>query len=139
MRLHWSGSEVLHLDSITNGENVGIAGAHVLVNADASTFADLEPGCLGQRRVRPHAERKDHDVGWILLAGLRLHLERAALQLSESGYAIVERQVHAVAFQVPFDQVGHLPVEWARAPDRASRRGSRRSRHGPGSPPFPDR
>jgi len=47
------------------------ARAHVLVHTDSATFADFESGRLGQRRVRPHADREDRDVRRVGLAGLR--------------------------------------------------------------------
>ena len=131
-----SGPEVLHLDRIADGEDVRIAGAHVLVDADAAAFADLEPGRLGQRRVGPHAEREDHDVGRILLAGLGLHLERAAVQLRESGHPVVERQLHAMLRQMPFDEVRHLAVHGGE--DLIEHLDERHveADDGPGSPPF---
>ena len=69
------------------------------------------PAVLASVGVRPHAEREDHDVGRIRLAGLRLHLERAAVQLLESGHAVVERQVDAMPLQMLLDEAGELPVE----------------------------
>ena len=47
----------------------------------------------------------------IRLAGFRLHLERAAVQLRESGDAVIERQVNAMPCQMALDEVGDLPVE----------------------------
>ena len=75
-------AEVLDLDGIADGEDIRVAGAHMLIHADAPAFADLESGRLGQRRVGTNAEREDHDVGRILFARLGLHLERAAVQLA---------------------------------------------------------
>ena len=49
----------------------------------------------------------------IRLAGLRLHLERAAVQLRESGHAVVERELDAVRCHVALDEIGDLPVERA--------------------------
>ncbi len=107
-----SGPEILDLDGVADGEDIRVAGAHVLIHADAAAFTDSEAGRLGQRRVRPHAECEDDDVGRILFAGLRLHLERGAVHLCESGHAVIERQVHAVSSQMAFDEVGHLAVHW---------------------------
>ena len=106
-----AGHEILDLDGIADGEDVRVARAHLVVDADAAAFADREAGRLGQRRVGPHAEREDHDVGRIRLAGLRLHLERAAVELLESGHAVAERQLHAMPLQVPLDEAGELRVE----------------------------
>ena len=39
-----------------------------------------------------------------VLAGDRLHLERAAFQLRESGHAVVERQFDAMPSHVPLDK-----------------------------------
>ena len=36
-----------------------IARAHLIIDANTAAFADLEPGRLGQRGVRSHAERED--------------------------------------------------------------------------------
>ena len=131
-----AGDEVLDLDGIADGEDVGVAGAHVLVNADAAALADFEAGRLGQRRVRPHAEREDHDVGRIRLAGLGLYLERAAVELLESGHAVIERQVARRALSDDLRRGGRSRGPAGRGPDRASRRESRRSRDGRGSRPF---
>ena len=81
IRLHSLGDEVLDLDGVADREDVRVGGAHVIVDADPAAVADLEPGRLGQRGVRPHADRENHDVGRIRLAGRRLHLDRTALQL----------------------------------------------------------
>ena len=51
-----AGAEVLDLDGVADGEDVGIAGAHVLVNANASALADFKAGGLCQLRFR--AERR---------------------------------------------------------------------------------
>ena len=69
------------------------------------------PADLGERRVGTHAEREDHDVRRILLAGLRLHFDRAAFQLLESGDAVVERQAHAMPLHVLLDQARELAIE----------------------------
>ena len=38
-----AGDEVLDLDGVADGEDVGVARAHLLVDADAAALADLEP------------------------------------------------------------------------------------------------
>ena len=78
-RLHSPVTKSLTSIGVADGEDVRVARAHLVVDADAAALADLEPGRLGQRSVRAHAEREDHDVGRIDLAGFREHFERAVL------------------------------------------------------------
>ncbi len=106
-----AGHKVLDLDSVADGEDIRIARAHLVVNADASAFADVEPRRLRQRSIRPHAQSEDHDVGQIRPAGLGLHLQRAALQLLECGDAVAKRQLYAMASQMTLDEAGDLAVE----------------------------
>ena len=79
IRLHSPVTKSLHLDGVADGEDVGVAGAHLLVDADPAELADLDPGHLRKRGIGPHAEREDHEVGRIALAGLRRHGERVVL------------------------------------------------------------
>ena len=57
-----AGDEILDFDRVAHGEDIRVAGAHLLVDADAAALADLDAGHLRQRRLRPHADRQDHDV-----------------------------------------------------------------------------
>ena len=106
-----SGPEVLDFDGIADGEDVRVARAHVLVHADAAAFADREAGRFGQRRVRPHADREDHDVRREGFAGARLDLDRAAFQLLESDHAVVGDNLHAMPFDMALDKARDLRVQ----------------------------
>ena len=44
---------------------------------------------------------------------IRLHLERAAVQLREFSHSILERQVHAMLGQVTLNKVRNLWVYWS--------------------------
>ena len=123
-----AGHEILDLDGIADGEDVRVARAHVLVDADAAAFADLEAGRLGQRRVRPHADGEDHDVRRIRLAGPRLDLDRAAVQLLESDHAVIGDNLHAMPSSYGPGRGTRSPGPAGPGPDRASGRGSRRTR-----------
>ena len=58
----FAGDEILDFDRVADGENVRVARAHLFVDADPSALADLDPGHLRQRGLRPHADGEDHDV-----------------------------------------------------------------------------
>ena len=55
-------NEILHLDGVADRQNVGVAGAHVIIHEDAATLADFEARRLGQGGVRPHADGENHEV-----------------------------------------------------------------------------
>ena len=46
------------LGAFADREDVGIGGAHAAIDEDAAV--DVEPGLLGERRVRPDAGGHDH-------------------------------------------------------------------------------
>ena len=114
------GSEVLDLDGIADGEDVRVARAHVLVHADAAAFADREAGCLGQRGVRLHADREDHDVRREGLAGAGLDLDGASVQLLESDHAVIGDNLHAMPFYMALDEDTRSPGPAGTGRDRAS-------------------
>ncbi len=118
----FTGDGVLHLDRIAHGEDVGIGRAHLIVDANAAAFADLQAGRAREVGVGTHAEREDHDVGRIHLPGLRAHVQRAFVALLERGHAVVELDAHAVPNEVIFHQAAPCPCRAAPAPGRPSRR-----------------
>ncbi len=107
----FAGHEILDLDDIADGENVRVAGPHLLVDADPATLTDLEAGRLGQRGIRADPEGNDHDVGGVSLAGFRLHLECAVRCLLEAGHAVIECQPDAMPLDVVLDDARHLRIE----------------------------
>ena len=111
MSVHWPVTKSFDLDRVTDGEDVRVARAHVLVDADASALAELEPGRFGERRLRPHADREHHDVRRVGLPGAREDLERAVRGLAESGDAVIELELDAVLDHVALDEARHLGVE----------------------------
>jgi hypothetical protein len=54
-----TGDDVLDLDCVPGGEDVGVARAHLLVDADAAELSDLDAGHARERGVGTHAERED--------------------------------------------------------------------------------
>ena len=111
IRLHSPVTKSLHLDGVADGEDVGVARAHLLVDPDPATLADLDPGHRRERGVRADAEREDHEVGRIALAGLRRHGQRLVLGLLEPGDAVVEHDVDAVELEEVRDEPPVLPIE----------------------------
>ena len=105
-----AGDPVPHLDGVAHREDVGDAGAHLVVDDDAAALADRQPRGPGQPDLRPDADAHDHDVGRDRLAGLGEHLERRARALAEAGHVLAQRQPDAVARHVELDVVGHLRV-----------------------------
>ena len=94
-----TGDEIPDLDGVADREDVRVAGAHLLVDADPAELPDLDPGHPRQSGVRSHTEREDHDVGWIVLAGLCRHRQRIVSGLLEAGDAVAQRDVHAVLLE----------------------------------------
>ena len=106
-----AGYEVPDLDGIADGEDVRVARAHVLVDADPSELADLDPGHGRKGSIGSHAEREYHEVCWVPVAGLRHHPERVVLGLLESGDAVIEDDVNTVELEVVLDDAPVLPIE----------------------------
>ena len=107
----FTGDGVIHLDRIAHGEDVGIGRAHLVVDANAAAFADLQAGRAREVGVGTHPEREDHDVGRIHLPGLRAHAQRAFTALFERGHAVVELNANAVPNEVIFHRPRHVLVE----------------------------
>ena len=108
-----AGDEVLHLDRVAHREDIGLTGAHLLVDPDAAALAERQPGRLRQRGVRTHAKGEDHDVGGMDLARLRLDIDRSAGRRLETGHAVAELQAHAVALHEALDDARHVDVQRA--------------------------
>jgi hypothetical protein len=85
----------------------------VLVDAESAALADLQSGRLGQRRVRPHADRENHEVGRVHLPRSRLYFDRTTLQLGEARRRVVEDDIDAVLLHVFLDEAGDFMVQWA--------------------------
>ena len=58
-----AGHAVHLLHGVADGEDVRVAGAHLVVDADAAELADLDAGHLRERGLGLHADAEDHDVG----------------------------------------------------------------------------
>ena len=106
-----AGDEILDLDSVADGEDILVARAHVLVDADSSAFAYLEPGRLRERGLRAHADPEDHDVRGMRLAGIRQDLERTVSRLLETGHSVTESEADTVLFHVALDEARGLGIE----------------------------
>jgi hypothetical protein len=102
---------ILHFDRVTDGEDVGVAGPHPLVHTDPAALADREPSRLRQRGVRTHAEREDHHIGRMDLAGFRMDGDRAARVLLERGDAVPECQMDAVPREMRLHHPGILRID----------------------------
>ena len=100
----FSRDEILDLDGVAHGEDIRIAGAHPVVDADAAARADFKPGRLGQHGVRA-ARRWRGSRGrrrWALPDAVS-YLECVAAGGLERGHAIVQRQLDAVLLKVGLD------------------------------------
>ena len=101
----------LHLDGVADREDVRVAGAHLLVDADPAELPDFDPGHPRQRGIRSHAEREDHDVRRIALARLRRHGQGVVVGLLEAGDAVAQRDVHTMLLEEVADEPPVLRVE----------------------------
>ena len=109
-RPHSPVTGVLDLDRVADGEDVGLAGAHLIVDADAAARADREAAVLASATSgRTPSARIDH-VGRIHRARLRQHLQRAVLARLEAGDAVVQHQPQAVALQVGLRRCAPSPA-----------------------------
>ncbi len=106
-----AGDVVLDFHGVADGEDVRVAGAHLLVDTDAAPLTDLQPGRLGERGLRTHADGQYHDVRGIPLARLGKDLEGAGGGLLEGGHGVVESEMDVVLFQMALDEAGTLRVE----------------------------
>ena len=106
-----AGDEVLHFDGITDGENIGITGVHLIIHADAAALPDFQSGYFRQSGIGTNAQGENHNVGRVGFSGLGLDIDLSSRCLLESRYAVVERQMHAVPLQVGFDHMCVFGVE----------------------------
>ena len=63
-----AGHEIPDLDRVADREDLGVRRAHVLINADPATLADLDPGHLRQSGLWTHPDCEDHDIRRMRLA-----------------------------------------------------------------------
>jgi hypothetical protein len=68
-------------DRVADGENVRVARAHVLVDAEASALDELEPGRLGERRL----SSSTHATSGAAVVDLAIFLFSSALTLCRRG------------------------------------------------------
>ncbi len=106
----FAGDEILDLDGISNGENVRIAGAHPIVDADPAALADLKPGCFGKRRIRANAKGENDKVSPVGLAGFRSHIDGAVFSFLERGNPVAKGEPDAVAFKMILHEPGEFLV-----------------------------
>ena len=67
-----AGDEIFDFDGITDGKDIGIAGAHLVIDANAAAFTECQSGHFCQGGVGAHAEGEDDDISRIGGAGLGL-------------------------------------------------------------------
>ena len=105
-----AGHEVPDLHGVADGEDVGVAGVHLVVHENAAPTADREPGAPREGGLRAHADTEHHDVRGDDGAGLGEHLERGARGLPEPDHVVVQHDADAVALDVPLDVARHLGI-----------------------------
>ena len=106
-----TGDKILHFHGISDGEDIRVAGPHLLVNADAAAFPDLESGLARKFGVRSHANTKNDDVRRERLAGLGDDIQRVGFRLPELGRPVVENHLHSVPFEMSLDYARHILVD----------------------------
>ena len=94
------------LDGVADGVHVGVAGAAGVVDGDAATGPDREPGHLGQAGVGAHADRADHE-----LPGDLAPVGQADTPLGHLGDGDAGLDPHAVLDELGLDEDRHLGVE----------------------------
>jgi len=105
--------EIPDFDRVAGGEDVRLAGAHLLIGADSAKLPDFEPGLFRQRRVGAHTDGEHHDICRVHRTRLGMDFQRAVGRLSELGGAVIQHEVDAMVFQVTFDDARHLLVQRA--------------------------
>jgi hypothetical protein len=143
------------LDALADGEDVGIAGAHVV--ADQNAAVDVEAGAASELDVGPDADGDDHEIGGYFAAvrqadafrpfgaknllGLALREEsdaalveialqqlaggRIELTLHECRHQVHDRDRHAAPLQPP----GRFEAEQSAADDHGTPWGRRGDDH----------
>ncbi len=105
-----AGHEVPNLDRVADGEDVGVAGAHLIIDPEPAELADLDASGASKGRVGSHAEREDHQVGSMALARLRRHGEGLAVLL-EAGDPVTHHDANTFVFDEVSDELPVLGVE----------------------------
>ena len=81
-----------------------VAGAHLVVHADAAGRADLQAGLAGEPRVGPHADGQNHHLGGEPLAILGHHGNGVVRPRLERGHGIAEPQIDALPLEFLLDR-----------------------------------
>ncbi len=106
-----AGHDVANLDGVADGEDVGVARAHLVVDPDAAELSDLDARRRGERGVGPHPEGEDHEVRRVPGTGLGRDDERSTVCLFETGDPVADHHVHAVQPEEVLHELAVLVVE----------------------------
>ena len=90
------GYKILNFYSITDREDIRIAGVHLIIHPDPPAFADLQPGLFCQFGIRAHADGQDHNIRRIGFTGFRFHINNAGGILLKSGSTISKCQFNSM-------------------------------------------
>ena len=87
-----------------------VAGAHLVVDADAAGRAEFQPGLAGQPRVGPDAHAEDHQPGDDPLAAPGDYRDRIVGPRLERGHRLAQPQIDPLPAQFLVDGGDHLGV-----------------------------
>ena len=107
----FAGHEILDFNGVTDGEDIRIAGAHLVVHADSAAFADHQSGHFRQRGIRTHTQGEDHHVSRIGLPGLGFDLDGPVGCRFEPGHPVAERQANSMLLQVSLNHAGMFLID----------------------------
>ncbi len=105
------GDEILDFDGVADGKDIGVAGPHVFIDANASALTNLDPGHFRQCRFRAYTDGEDHDVRRMRFAGTGQDFERAISDCLELGHPVIEFQPNAVLDHVALNESCHFRIE----------------------------
>jgi hypothetical protein len=111
MSAHSPVTKSLDLDRVADGEDIGIARAHLVVDADAPSLADGQARHFCQRRIRTNAKSEDHDVGRMGLSRFGFDVDGAVRGRLERRDAVIKPEPDSMPLHMAFDDAGHFPVE----------------------------
>ena len=103
--------EMLDLDRITDGQDVRVGGGQVLVDLDAASDAEFEPGVLGQATVGRDADRENDQIGFDRLAIGQFDRQAAGRICVEGGRAGVEEELEPLLAHVLVQESSHIRID----------------------------
>ena len=99
------------LYGIAHSVDIRHGGFHPLVDSDAATNTQLQPGLFCQMGVRCDADGQQHHIRMQRLTALQQGQHGISV-LSESGDGFTQSQNYAVSAHFRMDKARHIRIQW---------------------------